>query len=654
MASPKNSVNRRKFSREPLDIDDLTSASSFSGIRDVIESHFGNADSAGGQLVLEADPTRLQYVWEPKDAPIAVRIDAELIERLERESLEIFRAITNRGSEIGGVLFGRVVPGTPLTVVIKDYEPVVCAYTLGPVFRLSDTEQQTLKDTLARRRDAGDLAVGFFRSNTRPTLAMAEEDIALFQAFFPEERNVFILAKPFSRKPCRGAIFFREGRKLRSESSHLEFSFSKAELEKSGELQPAMRVVRKEAGSARQSAQAAPPEAAKPAPRPPEPAAAPEVKPKVEPPAAESESTPRQPVRSAMPAALAARLEARFAAAAGSKVDVKVEPVVTPKAEPEPPPPPPQAKIQPEVKPAPEKPVRPVWRPKAFVTKTEPAPPSTPPPAPQARVEPEIKKAPEPEAPARPVWRPKPDVQPRVETPATPFVTPRVQFRPQIRPETPASKPAAPPPTTPSITVRPAIPRPTPPPPPPVEPPPPPPPVAEVSEATEPETAPADSYQDFHFGAEAEPQGGRRRWLLVAIILVVVAAIAAFLIFSGRSNKPAVQSKPAARTPAAAQPAPTLLLWAEGAEGGVMIHWDPAAPAIAAARAARLSIVDGGTPSLFRLSANELKKGSYIYKPRNDDLAIRLDLENQPAGQQAFGLTRVLGATRMVPAGSRR
>src|SRR5512142_2921473 len=98
MPSPKRSGNRRKFSRKPLDIDDLTSASSFSGIREVVESHFARPDSGDSDaFTFETDPDRLQYAWEPAQAPITVRLDAELIERLEKASLEIFRAITSRG-----------------------------------------------------------------------------------------------------------------------------------------------------------------------------------------------------------------------------------------------------------------------------------------------------------------------------------------------------------------------------------------------------------------------------------------------------------------------------------------------------------------------------------------------------------------------------
>lgn len=523
MASPKHSANRRKFSREPLDIDDLMSASSFSGIRDVIESHFGKPDAPAATPVLETDPTRLQYVWEPKEAPISLRIGVDLIERLEKESLEIFRAITNRGSEIGGILLGQVVHGAPLTVVVEDYEPVPCAYSLGPTFRLSEEEQQNLREMIARWRATGHLTVGFFRSNTRPTLALTEEDLALFHGFFPEDRNVFLLAKPFSRKPSRGAVFVREGRKIRSESSYLEFPFSKSELEKSGALQPAIRVVRQTepAGPASEGDRVAitPPAAAPSKPGPQEPAAA---------------------------------------------LDGKSEP----------------------------------------------------PQATEAKIEPQVPAS--PVAESEPVLRRTPEAEPRVEPPPAPLPRSQDRVQPRTKSESKVVAPAPPP--------------------------------VEVGVTSEPAAVPAAPFEDFQFAAAAEPQG-RRRWLLGVAAVAVIGGIGLLAVFSSGRSAPS-----AARTPASAvRPEQAMLaLRVQGAESGLMIEWDPLAPAISAARGGRLTITERGVPNRFNLSADDLKTGHYIYKPRADDLAIRLELDGQPPGQNVFGLARVLGVSRMLPPASRR
>lgn len=585
MASPKHSANRRKFSREPLDIDDLTNASSFSGIRDVIESHFGKPDAPAGTPALETHPTRLQYVWQPNEAPISIRLAVELIERLEKESLDIFRAITNRGSEIGGILLGQVVAGTPLTVVVEDYEPLPCAYSLGPIFRLSEEEQQNLREVLARRRAADQLTVGFFRSNTRPTLALTEEDLALFQGFFPEDRNVFLLVKPFSRKPCRGAFFVREGRKVRSESTYLEFPFSKTELEKSGDLQPAIRVVRQteSAAPAAEGDRVAipPPVAAPSTPAPQEPAAALNRKPEPPPPvSAPSELRPapalfsREPVRPETETSIPAKVEAKVETVPEPKLELKVEPRIEPKIEPAPPP--------------------------ATEVKVEPQAPAIP----AARPE--------------PVLRRTPAVEPRVEPPPAPLPKPKDPVQPQTKSEWKVVTPA--------------------------------PPVAEVKVAPEPVAPPAAIVEDVQFDTEAAPKG-RRRWLLGVAVVVVIGGIGLWAVFSSGRSAPSSE-----RTPASAvRPAPAMLaLRVEGAQSGLMIEWDPLAPAISAARGGTLTITAGGVPSRFNLSSGDLKKGQYIYKPRADDLSVRLDLEGLPPGQNVFGLARVLGATRMLPPASRR
>ena len=47
------------------------------------------------------------------------------------------------------------------------------------------------------------------------------------------------------------------------------------------------------------------------------------------------------------------------------------------------------------------------------------------------------------------------------------------------------------------------------------------------------------------------------------------------------------------------------------------------------------------------LSADDLKKGTYLYKPHTDDVFVRLELNGLPGGQTASGGTRILGARRL-------
>jgi hypothetical protein len=165
----------------------------------------------------------------------------------------------------------------------------------------------------------------------------------------------------------------------------------------------------------------------------------------------------------------------------------------------------------------------------------------------------------------------------------------------------------------------------------------------------EPVPAPATSEEkavpEFRFGAEDKPRG-RGRGLLVGALVLVLAAVGLFFLL--RPSQPI--GPPAPRVPAAnaAPQAPALVLLVEAADSALMVRWDSSNPAIAAASSGSLTFVDGGVNSSFPLSAAELKQGAYKYKPRSNDLAIRLEVSGAPGSPNVFGATRILGAQRML------
>jgi hypothetical protein len=89
-------------------------------------------------------------------------------------------------------------------------------------------------------------------------------------------------------------------------------------------------------------------------------------------------------------------------------------------------------------------------------------------------------------------------------------------------------------------------------------------------------------------------------------------------------------------------------LLVEAADSALMVRWDSSNPVIAAASSGSLTFVDGGVNSSFPLSSAELKQGAYKYKPRSNDLAIRLEVSGAPGSPNVFGATRILGAQRML------
>jgi hypothetical protein len=165
---------------------------------------------------------------------VIVHVALEVVDRLDREVAESFRSLEARGSEIGGLLLGAVRGSRPFEVSIQSYDVVHSEYKRGPLYQLSARDLERFEGVLEQRVGAGMQIVGFFRSHTRKGLGLDTEDVAIFNRFFPKQYQVALLAKPFATKPTAGAIFIREGRYLRSESSYKEFPFRTSTVERRG------------------------------------------------------------------------------------------------------------------------------------------------------------------------------------------------------------------------------------------------------------------------------------------------------------------------------------------------------------------------------------------------------------------------------------
>ena len=170
------------------------------------------------------------YLWEAPGKPVSVRISHNVVDRLDRAAVETFRSISSRGSEIGGLLLGCVLPGTPAVVSIDDYEPVSCDYSRGPLFHLSDADTGRLQAALARGNKDGGRVVGFFRSHTRKGLALDAEDLTLMESQFHDPQAVALLVRPSATKPSMAGIFIHEDLHAPGEASCLEFPFQSALL----------------------------------------------------------------------------------------------------------------------------------------------------------------------------------------------------------------------------------------------------------------------------------------------------------------------------------------------------------------------------------------------------------------------------------------
>src|SRR5215470_11092554 len=104
-----------------------------------------------GAMELPASPSAY-FLWEFPEKPVSARLRLDMVDNLERDVQESFRAITARGSEVGGVLLGRSESGPVAKTIVEGYELFHCDYTRGPLFLLSDEEKTRLEGLIHRKR----------------------------------------------------------------------------------------------------------------------------------------------------------------------------------------------------------------------------------------------------------------------------------------------------------------------------------------------------------------------------------------------------------------------------------------------------------------------------------------------------------------------
>ncbi|MBL8222386.1 MAG: hypothetical protein JNL62_24325 [Bryobacterales bacterium] len=173
------------------------------------------------------------YVWEVPGKRLTIHVDFAVIDRMVQEVMRGFGAIPRRGAEVGGVLLGRAEVADRVIVHVEDFEPVMCEHRRGPSYLLSETDVGRFAETIARHRFSPQksvYAVGCYRSHTRDGLCLTPEDLAHFDAYFPDVSDVFLLIKPYATKVSQAGFFFREEDGIRVESSYLEFPFRRKEL----------------------------------------------------------------------------------------------------------------------------------------------------------------------------------------------------------------------------------------------------------------------------------------------------------------------------------------------------------------------------------------------------------------------------------------
>ena len=173
------------------------------------------------------------YVWEPAGKDYAVHLYPEIIDRLNYEVMKGFGALPKRGAEVGGVLLGSVERGAKLVVRVQEFESIHCEHLLGPSYVLSEKDLLELDRVLEQsaKAEVRELrVVGFFRSITRESIQLTEQDLALLDARFPDDGSICLLVKPYSGRPNEAVVLCRENGAFPSEPQTRTFVFRRKEM----------------------------------------------------------------------------------------------------------------------------------------------------------------------------------------------------------------------------------------------------------------------------------------------------------------------------------------------------------------------------------------------------------------------------------------
>jgi hypothetical protein len=173
------------------------------------------------------------YVWEVAGKPVSVHLDFNVVDRLSMDVMRGFGAVPKRGAEVGGLLLGSMEAGEKLVVRVEDFVPVTCDYLRGPSFQLTEQDEARFREAVEKAKAASGVEpklVGFYRSHTREGLALADEDLEVFDRYFGDPKQIVLLVRPFATRTSVAGFFFQENGSFRRESSYQEFPFKRRDL----------------------------------------------------------------------------------------------------------------------------------------------------------------------------------------------------------------------------------------------------------------------------------------------------------------------------------------------------------------------------------------------------------------------------------------
>jgi hypothetical protein len=179
--------------------------------------------------------------WDSSDGAHSVILSCGLVEELRTSVVDAFLSLPRRGAEVGGLLLGRFLPGSPAGIQIEAMEEVPCEHRYGPSYVLSDDDRAHFRQRLARPLPEGSpQVVGFYRSYTRRDAVADAADVDLFYTFLPDERSVLLVIEPLSPAECFATFLFRENGELPDHPPYPFFTFAAEAMQQEAESVPAV------------------------------------------------------------------------------------------------------------------------------------------------------------------------------------------------------------------------------------------------------------------------------------------------------------------------------------------------------------------------------------------------------------------------------
>ncbi len=160
-------------------------------------------------------------LWLDTQTNWKVQYSIPLFHEIDFHVNEGYRRIPHGGVEVGGVLYGRIDPGS---VIISAFRPIECDHASGPSFLLSESDLSKLASSIQSASQDEELKelvpIGWFIAHTRGPLQMTARELQVFEQFFPEPGRVTVLVKPERFKPTRFAFLMRgESGRMASDGS---------------------------------------------------------------------------------------------------------------------------------------------------------------------------------------------------------------------------------------------------------------------------------------------------------------------------------------------------------------------------------------------------------------------------------------------------